>query len=304
MSRSTDDGYTPPSEGSLADRLTWDRHLYPPIKYVTLGLAMLWTLTPLYYALTNSLKTPEQILTSPLGIPWVTFQPAPPSKIAWLQMWQAFPFPEYLLASFVGAFGTAGLATAFGVLAAYAYARLDFPHKESLFVLSIIGFVIPRSLIAVPLFSVVQKAGLLNTYLGLIVAFTSFTLPYSIWLLRGFFEELPENIEESARVDGCTRWGAFYRVILPLSRPAIGSIFMLSFLLAWHNFLIAFILTNDTLHKTLPVGILSLQSQFYVRNIHYIMAGAFLTMVIPMVLYMYLQKQLVSGLGSGAGVKG
>ncbi|MFB6281473.1 MAG: carbohydrate ABC transporter permease [Haloferacaceae archaeon] len=282
----------------------WEENIKPIAKYVGLVLVMVFCVTPLYFTFVNSLKTPGQIFTSVAGIPWVTFQPAPPAQNAWYTMWDAFPFVKFTFASFVASFGTAALATALAITAAYAFARLEFPHKNKLFVLSIIGFMFPRALIAIPIFLLLNKMSMLNTYIGLVVAFTSFTLPYNIWLLRGFFEDLPDNLEESARVDGCTKFGSFYRVILPLSRPAIASVFMLAFLLAWHNFLIAFLVANDDLHTPLPVAVLSLQSQFFVQSFHYILAGTFLTMIIPVILYMYLQKHLVEGLSAGTGLKG
>jgi len=285
--------------------LSWETHYKPVLKYVALAILMIWMLFPVYYAFVNSLKTPEMIFTTSLGIPFLTFDPVAFSgRNAWRTMWSAFPFGRYLLATFVVSVGTAGLATVCAVFAAYSFARLDFPFKNSLFVVAVAGFAFPVVLLAIPIFVLLQRIGLLNTYMGMILAFTAFTLPYNIWLLRGFFEDLPENLEESARVDGCTQIGAFFRVILPLSRPAIVSVFIFAFLLAWHNYLMAFIMGSDALHTTLPVALLELRGTFFVRNFHYIMAGTFLTMAIPMLMYMYLQKYLVEGLGSSAGVKG
>lgn len=285
--------------------LSWEAHYKPVLKYVSLIVLMAWMLLPLYFTFVNSLKTPEMIFTTPLGIPWVTFQPEPWSgRNAWRTMWDAFPFVQYTIATFVVSVGTAGLATVSAIFAAYSFARLDFPFKNSLFVLSVMGFGFPVVLLAIPIFVLLQQLGLLNTYVGMILAFTAFTLPYNIWLLRGFFEDLPDNLEEAARVDGCTQIGAFFRVILPLSRPAIASVFLLAFLLAWHNYLMAFIIAQDPLHTTLPVAILELKGTFFVRNFHYIMAGTFLTMIVPIAMYMYLQRYLVEGLTSGSGVKG
>ena len=284
--------------------LNWERHFKPVLKYVGLILVMFWMVLPLYFVFQNSLKSPNGIFEHPLGIPFVTFDPVPWSEMAWNTLWAQFPFAQYLMASTVAAVGTAGLATFAAVLAAYAFARLNFPFKERLFMVVVAGFLIPFVLLTIPIFVLLQEFGFLNTYLGLIVAFTSFTLPYNVWLLRGFFEDLPENLEESARVDGCTQVGAFFRVILPLSRPAIASVFLLAFLLAWHNFTMAVVIGSDPLHKTLPVAILQLRSTFFVRNIHFIMVATFLTMAIPIVMYMYLQKYLVEGLSASTGVKG
>jgi len=314
MSQETSDEFTLERSGG---RLSWETHYKPVLKYAGLVVLMIWMLLPVYFTFQNSLKTPEGVFTTPLGIPWflpgsvpgflewLFFNPvAWEGRNAWRTMWHAFPFVEYTLATFVVSVGTAGLATVSAVFAAYSFARLDFPLKNSLFVASVAGFMFPVVLLAIPIFVLMQEIGLLNTYIGMILAFTAFTLPYNIWLLRGFFEDLPENLEESARVDGCTQIGAFFRVILPLSRPAIASVFLLAFLLAWHNYLMAFILSRDALHTTLAPAILELKGTFFVRNFHFIMAGTFLTLIIPIMMYMYLQKYLVEGLTSGSGVKG
>lgn len=316
------DEFTFESSGS---RLNWDDHYKPVLKYVFLGIFLTWILLPVYYTGVNSLKGPGQIFKTAMGIPWLTFDPLPVGPLipvllgevplvpsategaglsAWRTMWDAFPFVEYLLATTVVSVGTAGLATVAAVFSAYAFARLDFPAKTPLFILSVMGFTFPIVLLAIPIFVLMQQLSLLNTYLGMILAFTAFTLPYNIWLLRGFFEDLPANLEESARVDGCTQIGAFFRVILPLSRPAIASVFLLAFLLAWHNYLMAFILGSDPLHTTLAPAILQLRGTFFVKNLHYIMAGTFLSMFVPILMYMYLQTHLVEGLSSGGGVKG
>ncbi|MFB6113317.1 MAG: carbohydrate ABC transporter permease [Halodesulfurarchaeum sp.] len=284
--------------------LTWEDHYKPVVKYVTLTFFMVWMLLPVYYTFVQSIRVPAQIFTEPMGIPFITFQVPAWSKLAWNTMWVNFPFVEYLLATIVVSVGTASLATVVAVFAAYAFARVDFPAKNTLFVLSVAGFMFPIVLITIPVFVMMNTLSLVNTYLGMILAFTSFTIPYNIWLLRGFFEDLPENLEESARVDGATQVGAFFRVILPLSRPAIASVFLLAFLLAWHMFVMALVLSGDPLHKTLPVGILQLKSTFFVQNFHYIMAGTFLTLIVPILMYMYLQKYLVEGLSAGSGVKG
>jgi multiple sugar transport system permease protein len=284
--------------------LNWEDHYKPVLKYISLFILTGIMMFPLYFAFVNSLKTPQMIFTTPLGIPWVTFEPVAWGQSAWTTMWSAFPFLKYTLATFIVSVGTAGLATMGAVFAAYSFARLDFSFKNGLFVLAVIGFAFPMVLLTIPIFVLLQEYGLLNSYAGMIIAFTAFTLPYNIWLLRGFFEDLPANLEESARVDGCTQIGAFFRVILPLSRPAIASVFLLGFLLAWHNFVMAFVIGKDALHTTLPVAILQLKGTFFVQNFHYIMAATFLTMVIPILMYMYLQKYLIEGLSSGGGVKG
>lgn len=285
--------------------LNWQDHFKPFLKYASLAMLLVVMLGPVYFSFVLSLKSPEAIFTEGIGIPFVTFQPISCSEgLSWCNMWHAFPFIEYTLATFVVSIGTAMLATVAAVFAAYSFARLDFPFKSAFFVVTVSGFMFPIVLIAIPLFVLMSQVNLINTYVGMILAFTSFALPYNVWLLRGFFEDLPENLEESAQVDGCTKIGAFFRVILPLSRPAIASVFLFAFLLAWHNYVIAYILANDAIHTTLAPGVLQLRGTFYVENFHFIMAGIFLTIVVPVVMYAYLQKYLVEGLTAGAGVKG
>lgn len=278
---------------------TWERYLKPTLKWATLIIMMIWILLPLYWVFQNSLKSPEMVFSTGIGIPWVTFQPvAWEGKNAWRTMWSVFPFVEYLMATFVVSFGTAALATVSAITAAYSFARLDYPFKNWLFLLSVTGFIFPLIVITVPIYVLISNLGLLNTYLGMVLAFTAFTLPYNIWLLRGFFEDLPDNLEESARINGCTQMGAFYRVILPISRPAIATVFLLAFLLAWHNFLMAAIVGEDALHTTLSPAIIQMKGTFYIQNIHFLMAAVFLTLIFPMIMYMYLQKYLTQGLSS------
>jgi ABC-type glycerol-3-phosphate transport system permease component len=291
-------------ESSTLFGLSWETQIKPVLKWTTLVAFMLWMLLPVYYTFVQSLKTSGMIFTTELGVPFITFSIPPLNELAWTTMWEAFPFVKYIMATVIVSAGTAGLATVAAVFAAYTFARLSFPFKRGLFVVAVAGFMFPKVLLTIPVFVMMSRFGLVNTYLGMILGFTAFVLPYTIWLLRGFFEDLPENLEESARVDGCTQVGAFFRVILPLSRPAIASVFLLGFLLAWHNYVMAFVLANDAAHKTLTVALLELKGTFFVRNFHYIMAGAFLTIIVPILLYIYLQKYLVEGLSASSGVKG
>lgn len=290
---------------SSLTNLTWERHYKPLLKYLGLIILLIWTLFPIYYIFVNSLKVPSQVYSQPFGIPFVTFEPAPlDGNNAWTSMWYHFPFHAYLLATIVAALMTAVLATIAGIFAAYSFARLDFPLKSKLFIVTVAGFMIPESLLGIPIFVIILKYGMLNTYIGLTLAFTAFTLPYNIWLLRGFFEDLPRNLEESARIDGCTNFGAFRHVILPLSRPAIASVFLLAFLLAWHNYVMGFIISQDALHATVAVGIIRLTGMFIVENIHFVNAATFITVIVPVVLYMFLQKYLIKGLSASTGLKG
>lgn len=164
------------------------------------------------------------------------------------------PFLGLLANSVLVATVTALVGTALAATSAYALDRFEFPGR-GLVSGSLLGLLmVPKTIVAIPLFLLLRSVGLFNTHLGLVVAYVAFTLPFTIWLLRPFFTELPERCEEAARVDGCTRFGAFIRVFLPVAKPALAGAFTFSWILAYNEFLFASILINDPAKRTLPIG--------------------------------------------------
>lgn len=192
------------------------------------------------------------------------------------------------------------LALVFAIPAAYAFARLDFPGRKLLFYTAVFTVMFPWIVITIPVYEIFYVLNLLNTYPGLIIALTAFVLPLVVWLLQGFFRQgIPANIEEAALLDGHSELGAFLRIVLPLSMPAVAATGLFAFLAAWNNFLWVFILTSNSELHTATVAIHSMMGSDVTRNWTAIMAGVTLLIIPPVVFYALSQRYVGEGLGGG-----
>jgi multiple sugar transport system permease protein len=194
------------------------------------------------------------------------------------------------------------LATAIGTIRAYALARLRFMGRAFMSSAVLITYLVPPSILFIPLYAQIRMLGLSDSLAGLIAAYPSFTVPFVTWLLMGYFESIPVELEEAAMIDGATRFGAFRRVILPLAAPGLLAAGLYAFTQAWNEFLYALVFITDVKQRTLPVGL----SSFITGDVYgwgYLMAGAVLTTLPVIAVYIYLQKYMVEGLTAG-GVKG
>lgn len=195
---------------------------------------------------------------------------------------------------------TAVISLLLGSLAAYAFARLKVPGRDKLFLLVLATQMMPGITILIPLYVTMRNLGLIYTYQGLIIAYLSFNLPYVIWLLRAFFVSIPPEIEEAARVDGCSRLGAIFRIILPLSAPGFISTGIFAFIGAWNEFLIASVMTNNVT-KTFPVRL----AQFIgeeTTSYEDMFAAAVLGTIPVLILVIIFQRYIIRGITEG-GVK-
>lgn len=274
--------------------MEWETQIKPVLKYVVLVALLILALFPLWYAF--ALSTRGGVDVFKLGLKFLPYIQYNPDFSSWISMFVDWPVSTYFKNSVIVSAGTAALATLVGTLGAYGFARLEFPGREILFCTNLLGFLFPVVLITIPAFVIMGSLGLINTYIGMIVAFTCFTLPYCIWLLRSFFEQMPPRLEEKASLDGCGKFETFFRIVVPNALPAIGSIFMLAFLLAWHNFVFANVMALDSSRYTLTVGLKSMQSAIMTRNINVLMATITISILIPMIFFMFMQKYLIRGL--------
>jgi multiple sugar transport system permease protein len=204
--------------------------------------------------------------------------------------------------SIVVAFSSTFLATAVGTIGAYALARLRFLGRAFMASAVLITYLVPPSILFIPLYAQVRNLGLADSLVGLIVTYPSFTVPFVTWLLMGYFESIPVELEESAMIDGATRFGAFWRVVLPLAAPGLLAAALYAFTQAWNEFLYALVFITNVKLRTLPVGL----STFITGDVYgwgYLMAGAVLTTLPVIAAYVYLQRYMVEGLTAG-GVKG
>jgi len=197
---------------------------------------------------------------------------------------------------------TVVLSLVFGTLAAYPIARLRFRGKTILTLLVFIVYLFPAILLMVPLFSLLARVRLLDRLGGLVVTYVAQTLPVGLLMLANYFRSIPNDIEEAALVDGCSRLGVIWRVTVPLSLPAIASVALYVFVIAWNEFLFAYVLLTDPTKFTAPVWITYLHSQLHTPW-NQVMAASVLVTVPVIILFVWFEKQIEQGLTAG-GVKG
>ena len=269
------------------------------LRYLLLIPPLLFALAPVYWMLTISLKSEvDQFATPP---PWFGFTPT------LNHFYDAFvtrSFGDYLLNSAIVAVASTACALVIGTLAAYALARFQLPWRLnrhlSLWILSTRMF--PAIVTVVPLFLMMRDLRLLNTRASLIIVYTAFNLPFVVWMMRGFFVELPRDLEEAALVDGDSRLGALFRVVLPLVAPGLAATAVFCLIVSWNEFLFALVLTQTDAAMTLPVGIAGRVTQFEIK--WGVMSAAATVAIVPILVFaLALQKYLVRGLSMGA-VKG
>jgi multiple sugar transport system permease protein len=256
-------------------------------------LFLFWTVVPIFWMFLSSLKIQQGLFEVP---PTFIFDPT-------LKNYQeAFFGPESILDnvgnSVIVAFSSAAIATFFGALGGYGLSRADIRGKKHLAFWIISTRMAPIAVVIVPLWFLFRFAGLLGSRVGLIIVYSTFNVPFAIWLMRTFFDEIPVSLEEAAIVDGATRWEAFRYVSLPLAAPGLGATAIISLIFAWNDFLFALVFTGQGT-QTLPVAVASMQA---IGGINWglIFATGVLVLVPVAVFAFIVRDYLVSGLSMGA----
>ncbi|WP_416798649.1 carbohydrate ABC transporter permease [Ciceribacter azotifigens] len=212
------------------------------------------------------------------------------------------PIIDYFRNSLIISVTSTAISLAIGMAGGYAFARYRFKAKSAIFLGLMLTRTVPGIALSLPLFFVYAKLGIIDTHFGMILVYVALNVPFTIWLIDGFFRQVPKDLAEAAQIDGCTRWQAFWQVEFPLAGPGIASAGIFAFLTSWNEFALASQLTRSINSKTLPVGLLDYTAEFTIdwRG----MCALAVVMIIPaLVLTFIVQKHLVSGLTSGA-VKG
>jgi multiple sugar transport system permease protein len=269
------------------------------LKAGLLILALLVALAPVYWMITISLKTELDQFAVPPKWFWFT-----PTLQHYYDAFVTRSFGQYLITSAIVALVSTLCALVIGTLAAYALTRFRLPYnldrKLSLWILSTRMF--PAIVTAVPLFLMMRDLRLLNTKASLIIVYTAFNLPFVVWMMRGFFAEVPRDLEEAALVDGDSRLGALVRVVLPLVSPGLAATAVFCLIVSWNEFLFALVLTQTDASMTLPVGIAGRVTQFEIK--WGVMSAAAVVAMMPIMIFaLAMQRYLVRGLSLGA-VKG
>ena len=263
---------------------------------VALG-ALAVTLFPFYWMLNTSLKPAAEVFASP-----PTFVSAHWSLDAYAAVLANRPVARYFLNSLVVAVGATAISIVLAALAAYGVTRF-FPRGALPFVLFLLFTkMLPETLLIIPYFQLMSDLSLLNTYWALILAYSSFALPFSVWMLIGFFRSIPLELDEAAHIDGASVLQTFFRVILPLARPGLVAVALFTFLVAWNSYVWALVLTTDSSMFVLSVGIANMVGEYRVQW-NELMAAAVMAALPVMALYALLERHLVEAITAGA-VKG
>ncbi len=268
-------------------------------RYALLVAAVVVAIAPVYWMLTISLKTEVDQFASPPR--WFDFSP---TLAHYIDAFSTRSFGSFLITSAIVAALSTLIAMTIGTLAAYALARFTWPkglnRRLSLWILSTRMF--PPIVTAVPLFLMMRDFRLLNTITSLVLVYTAFNLPFVVWMMVGFFRELPRELEEAAMVDGDSRLGALRRVVLPLAAPGLAATAVFCLIVSWNEFLLALVLTQTEAAMTLPVGIAGRVTQYEIK--WGVMSAAGVVAMMPILVFaLSVQKYLVRGLSLGA-VKG
>jgi raffinose/stachyose/melibiose transport system permease protein len=257
---------------------------------IAVGLSIV---VPVLFGVLGGFKDNGQLVTNPFGLPspWVSENYS--EILGSLGFWR--PLGNSLLI----AVATTLLVVLASAMAAFVFARFAFRGRELLFTLFTIGLMFPFAVAILPLYILLRQLGLLDNPLGVILPQAAFGLPVTITILRGFFRTIPADVEEAALLDGCTPFGFFWHILLPMARPALATVSVLAVVASWNNFLLPLVVFNDATWWTLPLGVTQFQGQ-YAADVARILAYVVLAMVPALALYVVAERQLIGGLTAGA----
>ncbi|WP_200934839.1 carbohydrate ABC transporter permease [Microbacterium sp. Leaf159] len=264
------------------------------IRVVGLGLWLVITLFPLYWIALTSFKSPGTINSFP-----IEYWPSEPSFDNYVSLFQQSSFGVFLANSAIVATVAGAVATLIALLSAYVIARFEFRGKGTVLVAFLLTQMIPAFIALGPLYSMMTDLGLVDTKPGLILVYIAVCIPFSTVMLRGFFENVPDALEEAAMIDGCSRFGALFRVLVPVMTPGIIAAFIFNFVNCWNELFLSVVLMNTDANRTVPSALNGFISTF---NIDWgsMSAAAVLTILPTMVMFALASRWIVQGLTAGA----
>jgi multiple sugar transport system permease protein len=270
------------------------------ITYILAAVVVIWTMLPLYWMIVTAFRPEKEVYEGLIF----------PREISISSLLAIFGFGEqyitvgstitnYLVNSAYISITVMVLAILLGTLGGYALARIRFPGKDILSSISLFSYIFPVIVLIIPIFFLFSSWGLINNHLGLILALLSVTLPYTLWMLRGFFQTIPIEIEEAAFLDGCSRLQVLFKIVFPVATPGIVATAVYAFILAWSNVIFPLILISRTDLQVLPIGILNYMKADFVPWDR-LMAASFIASLPPVLLFYIAQKYIIAGLTAGA----
>ena len=277
----------------MKSRYGWQYWMGLSIRQVLVIFASLLSLFPVYFMVVSALKTKSEYIANKWGLPASLFLKNFDTALAGEKFFMRFANSAILTVGAVFA------SLIIACLAAYAFARMEFFGKRTLFNIILSLMVVPPVVMIIPLFVSMVRWHLVNSYQGTILIYTGLLLPFSIYLMTNFFRAIPREIIEAARIDGCSNLGIFWRIMMPLSAPAVITLIVVNALWVWNELLIALVFMQKDELKTLMVGISALRSRNYV-DIPATMAGLLVATIPIVIVYMFGQRFFIRGLTGGA----
>ncbi|MBS3849847.1 carbohydrate ABC transporter permease [Devosia sp. BSSL-BM10] len=273
--------------GKKEKRILW-------IISVPMALLALSCVYPVFFAINNALKTSKSYILDRFGLATA------PTFDNFVQAWTRSNLDTYFLNSVIVTVGAVALLLVVSSLAGFALAVLRFPMRKLIFIVILASLMIPVQVVLVPFYKTIIGLGLLNTHIGLIISYTAFFLPFSVYLMTAFYSGLPRELVEAARIDGAKLIQVWWHVMLPMGKPALITLGILNTLYCWNDVLISLLVLQDK--RTLMVGIAALRGE-YTTNVPLLSAGIVLAAAPIVIIYIIFQRQIVSGIAVGA-VKG
>jgi multiple sugar transport system permease protein len=264
------------------------------LRYMLIYVILALVLFPVFWIVVSSLKPPENIFTTPPQV-----LPEKPVLVHY-QKFVSGPLASYFLNSLYVTIGATISSVALSVLAGYGWAKFEFRGSLFTSTVVILSRIFPIVVILVPLFQILRGFGLINTHPGLIVSFYVYTLPLTSWMLKGFFENIPDNVLRAARIDGFSELQIFLRIVIPMVKPGIIATALFSVTIAWQELLFSITFLQDSELYTMPVGLLNLTNQFQIQW-GLMMATSFIFMAPIAVLFILSQKYFIQGIKGGSG---
>lgn len=264
--------------------------------YLPLLILLIFLLFPFYWTIVTSLKSNSDLYSST-----VQYWPKQPTLEAYKHLITQNNFFHPIKNSFIVASVTTVISLTVSTLAAYAFSRFRFKGRKPLMILFLTNNMFPTVLLLIPLYTMMRKMSLLYTPWALVLSYTTFTIPFSVWLLNGYMNDLPISLEEAAMIDGADRVKAFFKIDLPLLLPCLMATGVYIFMQSWNEYTFAVLFTNEN-NRTIPVALKNLIGQLGVQW-ELITAGGVITIIPVCIMFFFAQKRLVAGLTAGA-VKG
>lgn len=267
------------------------------LSYAVMILLAVLSIGPLLWMLLTSFKVDDDIVTRTM-----VYFPTRFTLDNYIKLWNQSGYPVLVINSLITTVMTVAICLFTGTIASYAFSRFHFPGRTPLMLGYLVVRMFPAVLMIIPLFIVMRNLKLFDTSLGLAVAYTSFLLPLFVWMLKGFFDAAPKELESAARIDGSTRIGAMFRIVIPIARNGLVATCVFVAIAAWNEYLFALMLTSSTGSRTWPVGLQLMVGEFQLPW-GMLAAGGIISIIPVIVLFALVQRVMVAGITAGA-VKG